>query len=969
MLLTLGASALTGGALARPRALMLLTYLSLEGPTDRTTLRTLLWGHGDAAANSFRVALSNIRAAVPGALHEQGLMLSSTLECDAVLLLRAAQQEQHQEALELYKGPFMPHWREVGTEIDEWWTSTRDYLALRTAQAALALGDAQARSGSWAQGAVRARQAQLLLGENGPAALRQRIYTLLRAAADVDAETLADQPELKITSCSPQQARAGYAQRRWMVPSPLDALCLGREAELTWLAGHLPTTRLISVTGLSGSGKTRLVETALMHPGLDAHFDELVWVPSDGAAGAVLTELLLRTLGLEPGSDPQATLAQHWAGRRVLLTLDHLAPDPATAALIESLLGSCPQLQVLITAPAPLRLGGEQVLMLGGFVLATPILSQGHPALQLLVQTAGRAGQPLAVTPDALGHLSAVCHRLRGLPLALRLAGHLARLLSPEQLREALDRSADVLEIGPAPDVRHSGIRAIWQTTLDHLSTEERRAVTALGAVRGAITHETVAALGVSFALLSRLHDFGVLETTAVGVFEWHPLLANAARRHGQPEDIAAAQDGLAAHLLSELARRQGHWHTPDAQIWLSRQWPNLLQTVEWGLHHQAAKLADALGSLLSAFELSARYQAGLDHYRHWLSVLPEHSLWGPLLTMQAAWLAFRTGQLSEARSWTQDTLDKQPPLAICMQLENILACVATEERNGEVAEYHCRRALDYSLVLNDLARQAIYLGNLANIQMLREHYEDSASSLGRALGLPISLSLHQKTVLLNQWAYLQIFCLEQGQLRETRMVLAEHLQRTAEAGETPSTELLIYLAHAQFELAERSAAVDAARRAHGATREGGVTALMLAAQLVLGRSLGGAGDVAESLRLLGDATEQARTRGLTELMVDGLLFFAEVCCAQQDSPNLAWLGDVQAFVDQERHPFQTRLLNRLLTLTQPAVVTEASSTLPMEVWQALMTLRHSPSAALTGRHTNAADHPPVEDHPRPLRA
>lgn len=351
---------------------------------------------------------------------------------------------------------------------------------------------------------------------NGAAALRQ--YNVLREtlARELDAE-----PGLAARSLyaelvtghaaaeTPAAARRSVARVAGPpVPETLPATLtsfVGREAELAELRALLieDGVRLLTLTGVGGSGKTRLAVVAA--GAVRAHYPGGVWfvtlaaLPAQATAQAAVAEAALAALGahVAQGHEPLTALKLFFRSRRALLLLDNCEHVIAAATeLIAALLATCPGLHVLATSRETLRLPGEFVWQVPP--LALPVLGQGMhtpgqlaalaacPAIALFLDRARRRAPALTLTAENAGAIVAICRQLDGLPLALELAASRIGILTIGQLAERLGDALSTLasrERGVSP--RQQTMRATldWSYTL--LTEAEQRCFRALAVFAG----------------------------------------------------------------------------------------------------------------------------------------------------------------------------------------------------------------------------------------------------------------------------------------------------------------------------------------------------------------------------------------------------------------------------------------------------------------------------------------------------
>jgi predicted ATPase/DNA-binding CsgD family transcriptional regulator len=259
---------------------------------------------------------------------------------------------------------------------------------------------------------------------------------------------------------------------------------VGRRDEMAQVRRLVAESRLVTLSGVGGVGKTRLALRAAA--GLARAFSDGVWlVQFDQVRDrALVAQAVAEALGLREraGNAPAEALAGHVADRRLLVVLDnceHLVDE--VAALADRLLRAAPGLRVLATSRESLNIAGERVLPVGPLAAPdpgqqlTPAEVGLFPAVRLFAERAAEVVPGFAVTEANMASVAGICLRVEGLPLALELAAARLRVLSPQQIDARLSDRLGLLTRGSRTNPgRQQTLRASIDWSYELCSEPER---------------------------------------------------------------------------------------------------------------------------------------------------------------------------------------------------------------------------------------------------------------------------------------------------------------------------------------------------------------------------------------------------------------------------------------------------------------------------------------------------------------
>lgn len=391
---------------------------------------------------------------------------------------------------------------------------------------------------------------------------------------------------------------------------------LGREKEIGEVDALLLRSRLVTLTGSGGTGKTRLaLEIAA---GQLANFEHGVWEIdlSPLSEGSQILPALAQALGLhEFPPTPLATLVMDYLrDKKILLMLDnceHLIA--ACARLVDDLLHQCAQLKILATSREALGIAGETAYR-------TPSLADSE-SVQLFVDRARATNPQFARTEANAASIAQICSRLDGIPLAIELAAARIRLLSPDQIAARLNDRFRLLVGGSRTALpRQQTLRAMIDWSYDLLSEQESRLLRTASVFAGGWTLDALEAVAEDPTAIEHLEQLvnKSLVTTEERGNEMRYFMLETIRQYAR-EKLFDAKQGSAArdrHFAYFNRLSESLWDAfrgQEMRLVISTakdELENLRAALEWGLDNHT--------------EENLRLAANFCMVSSWLGILQE---------------------------------------------------------------------------------------------------------------------------------------------------------------------------------------------------------------------------------------------------------------------------------------------------------------------------------------------------------
>lgn len=633
--------------------------------------------------------------------------------------VKAAQS--FEQAIKLYRGPYL-----IEDRYEEWVLEPQQQLRERWLEALGQLASCQAHLGQFATAIQSCKKAL----EEDPTredfyAQLMRYHTYAGDAAKARTIYQACEKALLELGLSPSTSTKSLLEQieADALPDPGRTIphnlptsltrFVGRTDDLEAVKSRLTESRLVTLTGLGGVGKTRLA-LKISHELVETFDDGAWWIDLASLEDPdLVVQTVAKVLGVRdaPGQPLLETLSDQLKPKRLLLVLDNCEHVlEASAQLAKTLLEACPQLNVLATSRDDLGLVGETQWAVGP--LSLPELLDEAPDIDVLKQfesvilfvERARAVKPNFQLSEENAHSVAyLCHQLDGIPLALELAAARVKVLSVQKLVERLGDSFGLLSGGRKAVPRQQTLRATIDWSYDPLADEEKTLLNRLSVFRGGFSLEAAEAVCAGGILeaddildwLGQLVEKSLVEVAPDG--ERYRLLQIVKQFSREQLDAAGEIEILndihLAYFVELGADSQLGLVGPEQKIWLQTleaEHNNLRAALAWGLEQVRAE--DVL-----------RLSAGLGRF------------WG------------FSGRMGEGRKWLARALElrKETPLLVQGNALHWQGSLAGQQGDLDAAELALRESLELYQACDNPKGVCAVLNMLANVAYLHNDLKE----------------------------------------------------------------------------------------------------------------------------------------------------------------------------------------------------------------------------------------------------
>ena len=588
--------------------------------------------------------------------------------------------------------------------------------------------------------------------------------------------------EITFTDCGLHRLKGVGEDRLWQVHAPnlpvsfpplktldpqrhnlptLSTTFLGRDNDiLNWLEKlREPATRLLTLTGFGGMGKTRSA-LQLAELSLDDYKDGVWWVEAEEArSGEEMIQRIAGSLRLPPQPDIsfREQVGRHLRDHNLLLAIDNAEQIPDAGRVISDLLSQSPKVKFLVTSRRALEIKAERVVELSPLPLSEAIL--------LFVGRVKDRQTDFELTEDNAPDIAELCRRLDGVPLALELAASRIATMAPRQMLQRLNERFKLLQTR-APDFpeRQRALRAAIDWSYDILADDEKSLFAQVSVFAGGFTLDDAEAVCEVFDVfegVAELRRHSLLRSeTEKETQQTRFVMLNSLREYAQ-ERLAATGEASSASL------RHARYFLKYAQ-----------QRLE---HLRTPKEAEALRELkIIADNLRAGMEAACKER--------EIALFAHLGLMRG-WAFNLQGLSHDAVEPLQSALDALLPiheenLTLFAELLWQRAWSSLDQRDTEGADALAKKALELFKLSGDRVGQGRAINLLGNIAGICKRYSEARTLFGE--GLKLLQSPQDDTEIGNihtTWAAMEVMDPE-GDLKEAQQLLQKALSVRRKRGD-----------------------------------------------------------------------------------------------------------------------------------------------------------------------------------------
>lgn len=738
---TLGKLELSDSGLRRPKLLLLLAFLTVEGSKSRADLAEFFYLGARSPSSSLRVALNHFKADAEGAVLSEAKRVTAVAKSDAQALLDAFEVKDYGLVTELYKGAFLDGFslKDWPVELEEWVYVTREHIASTVRQSLLILAQEQASQANFSEAAKLAGKAFKLAGASEPEPEQlELLYTLMLTSDSAhlpELKNLLDDYGLSF-ELSQEDAQAQFKTTTSHKKTPSNVLArgnsfVGRQDEIKQITTLLndPNYRLLTLHGQGGIGKTRLVTRTALKILETKNFNDGVFLTELESLNHhdEILEAIANSLELQVSNDDSLTaITKHIANKQFLLVLDNFDHLVEGSPLCSTLLQNCPNLKILVSSRERLNITEEYGLEIKGLNVppkANLSLEEAktYSIITLFEDRAKRAKLEYSLNENDIEAVISIAQLVEGLPLGVELAAAGIAVMNATEIAQAITQDIDTLYT-PARDVteRHQSIRATFDYSWNLLNPKEQDVLKNLSICVGGFTRDAASKIAnANIPTLRGLIDKALLRVNNSGRYSCHMLLYQFTQEKLE-QDPNKTQEKHAQYYNAYAQEAEPHLINKGQLEWLKKletDKDNLRKSLRWNLTNDLDSALRQAAALRRFWEIRGYFTEGTSWLKDCVNKASDQSSEVYLKAIYALAALLRA---------QHNTQDAQPYLNACITLAkklnqqpiladtyNLQAGIAWAKGDLDESRDLLNKSLEIKRELNDRRGVAISLENL----------------------------------------------------------------------------------------------------------------------------------------------------------------------------------------------------------------------------------------------------------------